>query len=115
MKAFEINMDRVRVSSFGGNFGTTTTYLIPTLRLRNWRMGSDLLSSHPGDQFCDSSLGPSVRWSAYADFSGSGGVSGSVRLVGFLRRSSFLRRCISSTKGMRAAFAGSRASRAAIA
>jgi hypothetical protein len=34
MKPFEINMDRVRVSSFGGNFGTTDTYLIPTVRLR---------------------------------------------------------------------------------
>ena len=34
MKPFEINMDRVRVSSFGGNFGTTMTYLIPTLHVR---------------------------------------------------------------------------------
>lgn len=40
MKPFEINMDRVRVSSFGGNFGTTTTYLIPTLRLRASVAGS---------------------------------------------------------------------------
>src|SRR3954451_14324597 len=40
MKPFEINMDRVRASSFGGNFGTTTTYLIPTLRLRASVAGS---------------------------------------------------------------------------
>ncbi len=40
MKPFEINMDRVRVSSFGGNFGGTDTYLIPTLRLRVSVQGS---------------------------------------------------------------------------
>ncbi len=40
MKPFEINMDRVKVSSFGGNFGTTTTYLIPTLRVRVSVQGS---------------------------------------------------------------------------
>jgi len=40
MKPFEINMDRVRVSSFGGNFGTTTTHLIPTLRVRASVAGS---------------------------------------------------------------------------
>jgi hypothetical protein len=34
MKPFEINMDRVKVTSFGANFGTTSSYLIPTLRLR---------------------------------------------------------------------------------
>ena len=39
-KPFEINMDRVKVSSFGGNFGTTTTYLIPTLRLHVSVQGS---------------------------------------------------------------------------
>jgi hypothetical protein len=40
MKPFEINMDRVKVSAFGGTFGTTTTYLIPTLRLRVSVLGS---------------------------------------------------------------------------
>ena len=40
MKPFEINMDRVRVSTFGGNFGGTDTYLIPTLRLRLSVQGS---------------------------------------------------------------------------
>lgn len=40
MKPFEINMDRVRVSSFGGNFGGTDTYLIPTVRLRVSVQGS---------------------------------------------------------------------------
>jgi hypothetical protein len=40
MKPFEINMDRVRVSSFGGNFGTTDTYLIPTVRVRLSVQGS---------------------------------------------------------------------------
>lgn len=40
MKPFDINMERVRVSSFGGNFGTTTTYLIPTLRVRASVAGS---------------------------------------------------------------------------
>jgi hypothetical protein len=33
MKPFEINMDRVKVSAFGGNFGTTKTYLIPTVSI----------------------------------------------------------------------------------
>jgi len=40
MKPYEINMDRVKVSSFGGNFGGTTTYLIPTLRVRTSVLGS---------------------------------------------------------------------------
>jgi len=40
MKPFDINMDRVKVSSFGGNFGTTSTYLIPTLRVRASVAGS---------------------------------------------------------------------------
>jgi len=40
MKPFEINTDRVRVSSFGGNFGTTMTYLISTLRVRASVAGS---------------------------------------------------------------------------
>ena len=40
VKPFEINMDRVKVSSFGGNFGTTSAYLIPTLRVRVSVLGS---------------------------------------------------------------------------
>jgi hypothetical protein len=39
-KPFEINMDRVKVSSFGGNFGTTTTYIVPTVRVRVSVQGS---------------------------------------------------------------------------
>ncbi|MEA2235512.1 MAG: hypothetical protein QOC81_236 [Thermoanaerobaculia bacterium] len=33
MKPFEINMDRVKVASFGGNFASSKTYLIPTVNL----------------------------------------------------------------------------------
>ena len=33
MKPFEINMDRVKISNFGGNFGGSKTYLIPTVNL----------------------------------------------------------------------------------
>jgi hypothetical protein len=39
-KPFEINMDRVKVSSFGGNFGGTSTYIVPTLRVRVSVQGS---------------------------------------------------------------------------
>lgn len=34
MQPFEINMERVKFASFGGNFGTTTTYLVPTVNLQ---------------------------------------------------------------------------------
>ena len=40
MKPFEVNMDRVKVSAFGGNFATTTTYLIPTVNLQVSVQGS---------------------------------------------------------------------------
>lgn len=40
MKPFEVNMDRVKVTSFGGNFGTTNIYLIPMVRLRVSVLGS---------------------------------------------------------------------------
>ena len=33
MKPFELNMDRVKVSNFGGNFSSSKTYLIPTVNL----------------------------------------------------------------------------------
>lgn len=39
-KPFEINMDRVKVSSFGGNFGGTSTYIVPTVRVRLSVQGS---------------------------------------------------------------------------
>ncbi|MEO8382519.1 MAG: hypothetical protein ABI779_22860 [Acidobacteriota bacterium] len=34
MQPFEVNMERVKFSAFGGNSGTTTTYLIPTVNLQ---------------------------------------------------------------------------------
>lgn len=40
MKPFEVNMDRVKVSAFGGNFATTTTYLVPTVNLQVSVQGS---------------------------------------------------------------------------
>lgn len=33
MKPFELNMDRVKVKNFGGDFGQSKTYLIPTVNL----------------------------------------------------------------------------------
>ncbi|MCU1349164.1 MAG: hypothetical protein JWO56_2194, partial [Acidobacteria bacterium] len=33
MKPFEINQDRVKVTSFGGNLGSSKTYLIPAVNL----------------------------------------------------------------------------------
>jgi hypothetical protein len=40
MKPFEINMDRVKVTSFGGNLGSSRTYLIPSVNLVVSAMGS---------------------------------------------------------------------------
>jgi hypothetical protein len=40
VKPFEINMDRVKVSSFGGNFGGTGTYIVPAVRVRVSVQGS---------------------------------------------------------------------------
>jgi hypothetical protein len=40
MKPFEINMDRVKVSAFGGNFAQTKTYLIPTYTVQVSSLGS---------------------------------------------------------------------------
>jgi hypothetical protein len=40
MKPFELNMDRVKVSAFGGNFAQTKTYLIPTYTVQVSSLGS---------------------------------------------------------------------------
>jgi hypothetical protein len=40
MKPFEINMARVKVSSFGGNIGASKTYLVPSVNLVVSAMGS---------------------------------------------------------------------------
>lgn len=40
MKPFELNMDRVKVSTFGGNFAQTKTYLIPTYTVQVSALGS---------------------------------------------------------------------------
>jgi len=40
MKPFELNMDRVKVSSFGGNFAQTKSYLIPTYTIQVSSLGS---------------------------------------------------------------------------
>jgi hypothetical protein len=40
MKPFEINMDRVKVSAFGGNFAQTKSYLIPTYTIQVSSLGS---------------------------------------------------------------------------
>lgn len=40
MKPFDLNMDRVKVSTFGGNFAQTKTYLIPTYTFQISSLGS---------------------------------------------------------------------------
>jgi hypothetical protein len=40
MKPFELNMDRVKVTTFGGNFAQTKTYLIPTYTIQVSALGS---------------------------------------------------------------------------
>jgi hypothetical protein len=40
MKPFEVNMDRVKVSAFGGNFAQTKSYLIPTYTIQVSSLGS---------------------------------------------------------------------------
>ena len=40
MKPFDINMDRVKVSTFGGNFAGTKTYLVPTYTIHASVLGS---------------------------------------------------------------------------
>jgi hypothetical protein len=40
MKPFELNMDRVKVSTFGGNFSQTKSYLIPTYTIQVSSLGS---------------------------------------------------------------------------
>lgn len=40
MKPFDLNLDRVKVSTFGGNFGETTTYLVPGVTIRVSVLGS---------------------------------------------------------------------------
>jgi hypothetical protein len=40
MKPFDLNMDRVKVSTFGGNFAMTKSYLIPTYTIQVSSLGS---------------------------------------------------------------------------
>jgi hypothetical protein len=40
MKPFDLNMDRVKVSAFGGNFAPTKSYLIPTYTIQVSSLGS---------------------------------------------------------------------------
>jgi hypothetical protein len=40
MKPFELNMDRVKVSAFGGNFAQTKSYLVPTYTVQVSSLGS---------------------------------------------------------------------------
>jgi hypothetical protein len=40
MKPFDLNMDRVKVSTFGGNFAQTKSYLIPTYTIQVSSLGS---------------------------------------------------------------------------
>jgi hypothetical protein len=40
MTPFEMNMDRVKVSTFGGNFAQTKTYLVPTYTVQVSSLGS---------------------------------------------------------------------------
>lgn len=40
MKPFELNMDRVKVTAFGGNFAQTKSYLIPTYTIQVSSLGS---------------------------------------------------------------------------
>jgi hypothetical protein len=40
MKPFEVNMDRVKVSTFGGNFSQPKSYLIPTYTIQVSSLGS---------------------------------------------------------------------------
>src|ERR1700744_4465708 len=40
MKPFDINMDRVKVATFGGNFAQTKTYLVPTYTIHASVLGS---------------------------------------------------------------------------
>lgn len=40
MKPFEVNMDRVKVSTFGGNFAQPKSYLIPTYTIQVSSLGS---------------------------------------------------------------------------